>query len=191
MKQKEAIEKALQELGGRATLQDIYPLAMEYGDFSGSQKPKNTIRNCLQKSPKSFRPSPGMPKGWWELISFQEEISIRDQQIKELESKLSEKCEEIEELKRRPTVDEFVRRLVNATKKIFGINRKHADYIRQVLLKLGRDGEQEELLLWIQHKEKKPLKKEAKIIQNISNSQIFNGQVKESEFNSGGSNHAG
>lgn len=191
MKQKEAIEKALQELGGRATLQDIYPLAMEYGDFSGSQKPKNTIRNCLQKSPKSFRPSPGMPKGWWELISFQEEIARRDQYIKELEAEAKERNREIEVLKRRPTVDDFVKRLVSATKKLFGINRKHADYVRQVLLKLGRDEEQEELLLWIEHKEKKPLKKEAKIIQNISNSQIFNGQVKESEFNSGGSNHAG
>lgn len=191
MKQKEAIEKALQELGGRATLQDIYPLAMEYGDFSGSQKPKNTIRNCLQKSPKSFRPSPGMSKGWWELISFQEEIARRDQYIKELEAEAKERNREIEVLKRRPTVDDFVKRLVNATKKLFGINRKHADHIRQVLLKLGRDEEQEELLLWIEHKEKKPLKKEAKIIQNISNSQIFNGQVKESEFNSGGSNHAG
>lgn len=191
MKQKEAIEKALQELGGRATLQDIYPLAMEYGDFSGSQKPKNTIRNCLQKSPKSFRPSPGMSKGWWELISFQEEIARRDQYIKELEAEAKERNREIEVLKRRPTVDDFVKRLVNATKKLFGINRKHADYVRQVLLKLGRDEEQEELLLWIEHKEKKPVKKEAKIIQNISNSQIFNGQVKESEFNSGGSNHAG
>lgn len=191
MKQKEAIEKALQERGGRATLQDIYPLAMEYGDFSGSQKPKNTIRNCLQKSPKSFRPSPGMSKGWWELISFQEEIARRDQYIKELEAEAKERNREIEVLKRRPTVDDFVKRLVNATKKLFGINRKHADHIRQVLLKLGRDEEQEELLLWIEHKEKKPVKKEAKIIQNISNSQIFNGQVKESEFNSGGSNHAG
>ena len=164
---------------------------MEYGDFSGSQKPKNTIRNCLQKSPKSFRPSPGMPKGWSELISFQEGIARRDQYIKELEAEAKERNREIEVLKRRPTVDDFVKRLVSATKKLFGINRKHADYIRQVLLKLGRDEEQEELLLWIQHKEKKPLKKEAKIIQNISNSQIFNGQVKESEFNSGGSNHAG
>ena len=191
MKQKEAIEKALQELGGRATLQDINPLAMEDGDFSGSQKPKNTIRNCLQKSPKSFRPSPGMPKGWWELISFQEEIARRDQYIKELEAEAKERNREIEVLKRRPTVDDFVKRLVSATKKLFGINRKHADYVRQVLLKLGRDEEQEELLLWIEHKEKKPLKKESKIIQNISNSQIFNGQVKESEFNSGGSNHAG
>lgn len=191
MKQKEAIEKALEELGGRARLQVIYPLAMEYADFSGSNDPKATIRNCLQKSPKSFRPSPGMPKGWWELVSYQEEIARLNQHIKKLKSKVEEQNREIEELKRRPTVDDFVGRLVGATKKLFGINRKHADYVRQVLLKLGRDEEQEELLLWIQHKEKKPLKKESKIIQNISNSQIFNGQVKESEFNSGGSNHAG
>ena len=185
----EACIKVLTELGGKAPLKVICPKVQELIVFKGAT-PYNSICTELINHPKNFRRSEGQ-KGWWELISYQEEISIRDQQIKELESKLSEKCEEIEELKRRPTVDEFVRRLVNATKKIFGITRKHADYIRQVLLKLGRDEEQEELLLWIQHKEKKPLKKEAKIIQNISNSQIFNGQVKESEFNSGGSNHAG
>ena len=40
MTQKEAIEKALKMLGGRANLQDIYPLAIKIGDFSGSKDKK-------------------------------------------------------------------------------------------------------------------------------------------------------
>ena len=75
MTQKEAIIKALEDLGGRGRLQDIYPLAMEYGDFSGSKTPKATIRNYLLMSPKSFRRSYGKPNGWWELLSYQEEMS--------------------------------------------------------------------------------------------------------------------
>lgn len=139
MTQKEAIEKALQKLGGRATLQEIYPLALEIGDFSGSKDKKATVRSYLLTSPKSFRHSPDKPDGWYELISFQEEIAARDNRIAELEALLAEKDKKIDDLKGEPTEDSFVRRLVNATKNIFGINRKHADYVRQVLLKLGRD----------------------------------------------------
>ena len=91
-----------------------------------------------------------------------------------------------------PTEDSFVRRLVNATKNIFGINRKHADYVRQVLLKLGRDEEQEELLAWIERREQNTVKKVTKkIIQKINNSQVFNGSITESDFNSGGMNNEG
>jgi hypothetical protein len=79
--------------------------------------------------------------------------------------------------------------MVSATKNLFGINRKHADYVRQVLLKLGRDEEQEELLAWIERREQKTVKKVTKkIIQKISNSQVFNGAITESEFNGGGTN---
>ena len=53
--------------------------------------------------------------------------------------------------------------------------------------KLGRDDEQEELLAWIERREQKPAKKVTKkIIQKISNSQVFNGAITESEFNGGG-----
>ena len=190
MTQKEAIEKALEKLGGRATLQEIYPLAIEIGDFSGSKDKKATIRNYLQTSPKNFRHSPNKPDGWYELISFQEEISKRDLRIAELETLLSDKEKEIAELKKRPTEDSFVKRMVSATKNLFGINRKHADYVRQVLLKLGRDEEQEELLTWIERREQKTVKKVTKkIIQKISNSQVFNGPITESEFNGGGTNN--
>lgn len=98
--------------------------------------------------------------------------------------------EENAQLRAIKTEDDFVRRLVNATKKIYGVNRRHADYVRQVLLKLGRDEEQEELLAWIKNREQKPEKNVAKkIIQKISNSQVFNGSIIKSEFNSGGASN--
>lgn len=104
MTQKEAIEEALHRLGGRARLRDIYPLAIELGNFSRSKDKKATIRNCLLTNLRYFRPSPDKPKGWWELTSFQEEIAKRDQRIKEL-------TEENERLKVVKTEDDFVRRL--------------------------------------------------------------------------------
>lgn len=180
MTQKEAIVEALKQLGGKAKMNEICNRALSIGDFSGSKKPSNTIRNCIYTNPHDFRPS---GSGWWELTSYQEEIASRDKEIAKLKA-------EIEQLKTIKTEDEFVRRLVNATKKIYSINRKHADYVRQVLLKLGRDEEQEELLAWIERREQKTTKKVTKkIIQKISNSQVFNGSITESEFNGGGTNN--
>lgn len=182
MTQKEAIIEALKRLGGRANLGDIYRLAPNLGDFSGSSNWKATIRSCLQREFDTFRSS---KRGWWELVSYQEEIAERDKEIARLKA-------EVERLKAVKTEDDFVRRLVNATKNLFGINRKHADYVRQVLSKLGRDEEQEELLAWIERKEQKTAKKVTKkIIQKINNSQVFNGTITESEFNGGGMNNEG
>lgn len=184
MTQKKAIIEALKQLGGKAKMSEICKRAQSIGDFSGSKKPKNTIRNCIYVNPDDFHSS---GNGWWELTSYQEEIATRDNRIAELEELVAAKNKEIIELKKQPTENSFVRRLVNATKNLFGINRKHADYVRQVLLKLGRDEEQEELLAWIERREQKTVKKVTKkIVQKISNSQIFNGSITESEFNGGG-----
>ena len=81
------------------------------GNFSGSKNKEATIRNCLQMSPKVFRRSPSKPAGWWELISYQEEIDKRDQRIREL-------AEENEQLKSVKTEDDFVKRLVKETKNL-------------------------------------------------------------------------
>ena len=89
MTQKEAIEKALQILGGRATLKEIYPLAFQYGDFSGSKDKEATVRNYLQTSPKMFRHSPEMPTGWYELISYQDEIAKFKQEIVKRDEEIS------------------------------------------------------------------------------------------------------
>jgi len=187
MTQKEAIIEALKRLGGKANLNDIYRFAYTLADFSGSKDWKATIRWYLQKETDAFRSS---KRGWWELVSFQEEIASRDSRIAELEELVAAQNKEIAELKKQPTEDSFVKRMVSATKNLFGINRKHADYVRQVLLKLGRDEEQEELLAWIERREQKTVKKVTKkIIQKISNSQVFNGAITESEFNGGGTNN--
>lgn len=149
MNQKEAIEKALQMLGGRATLKDIYPLAMEMGDFSGSKDKKATIRNCLQTSPKSFRHSPDKPSGWWELISFQAEISKRDQLIKKL-------TEDVVQLKAVKTEDNFVKLLVQEAKNLYKHEEKKIEVIRQILYKVGRSDAEEELDAWIAGREHRP-----------------------------------
>jgi len=189
MTHKEAVRKALEMLGGKAQLKQIYPVAIKLiGNNTKSVDIKATIRRELNSSPMFFKATPG-EEGSWELISYQEELVKKDQQISDLQAQLSAKVEELKTIK---TEDAFVRRLVNATKNLFGVSRKHADYVRQVLLKLGRDDEQEELLVWIERREQKSVKKVTKkIIQKISNSQIFNGAITESEFNGGGSDNEG
>lgn len=180
MTQKEAVEKSLTELGGRAKLPDIYLRVVKLLGKSEISEIEAPVRALLQRNPLSFRSSPNKPKGWWELVSYQEEIASRDRRIKELE-------EENAQLKAVKTEDDFVRRLVSVTKNLFSVSRKHADYVRQVLLKLGRDEDQEELLAWIERREQKPIKKVTKkIFQKISNSQVFNGSIMDSEFNGGG-----
>ena len=180
MKQKEAIIEALNRLGGKAKMSEICKWAIAIGDFSGSKNPKNTIRNCIYTNPKDFRSS---GNGCWELVSYQEEIANRDKEIARLKA-------EVERLKTIKTEDEFVKRLLKSTKSLFSVNRKHADYVRLVLLKLGRDEEEKELLAWIERREQKVVKKKTnKIIQKISNSQIFNGPITESEFGGGGTNN--
>jgi hypothetical protein len=59
----------------------------------------------------------------------------------------------VELLEKRPTVEEFIRKLVKATKSLFKIHRDHADYIRQALEVLGFTKDAEELASWIEHKE--------------------------------------
>ena len=82
MTQKDAIIEALKRLGGKANLNDIYSFANNLADFSGSKDWKATIRWYLQKETSSFRST---KRGWWELVSYQEDIAKRDQRIKELE----------------------------------------------------------------------------------------------------------
>lgn len=71
MTQKEAVIQALKDLGGRAKLSDIYKRAPRYAHF-GTKTPQESIRNLLQTSDLTRQPKKG--SGWWELISYQEEI---------------------------------------------------------------------------------------------------------------------
>jgi len=143
MTQKEAIIEALRQFGGKAKMSDICKRAQSLGDFCGSKKPENTIRNCIYTNTQDFRSSGG---GWWELVSYQEEIASRDKRIKELEA-------ENERLRKIPTEDDFVRKFVKEAKHFYKHDRKKADAIRQIMIKVGRADADADIDAWIEGKE--------------------------------------
>lgn len=149
MTQKEAIIKALEELGGRSRLRDFYPRVLQLAVFKPGSDKKATIRTTLKRHPECFRHSPDKPDGWWELVSYQEEIVCRDQRIKELE-------EENARLKAISTEDSFVKRLVRETKNLYKHEKDKIEVIRQILYKVGRSDAEEELDAWIEGREYKP-----------------------------------
>ena len=146
MNQKEAVIEALKKLGGRAHLSDIYKFAYPLADWSGSQNWQNTLRWYLQKGTETFR-SP--KRGWWELLSFQEEIASRDKRIKELE-------EEVARLKAIKTEDAFVIKIVDVVKKRFRhkSERNKAVAVSQLMAFVGREDASENLAEWLDGKEK-------------------------------------
>lgn len=80
---KEAVKKALEELGGRARLRDIYPRVIPLVKYKPGSDIKATLRRLLQTTPELFRPVEGM-KGWWELVSYQKKLADKDNKIAEL-----------------------------------------------------------------------------------------------------------
>ena len=182
MTQKEAIIEALNRLGGRANLSDIYRFAFPLADFLGSNDWKATIRSCLQREHDAFRHS---KQGWWELVSYQEEIAWRDKRIRELE-------EENARLKAIKTEDDFVERFVKKVKHNLKRDKKTVEEIRKLMDALGRPDEDKELDVWLQNKGSGEVKKVTKkYIQKNINSQVFTGNITESEFNGGGTNDEG
>ena len=117
MTQKEAIIEALKHLGGKANLNDIYRFAYTLADFSGSKDWKATIRWYLQKEIDVFRSS---KRGWWELVSYQEDIACRNQRIKELE-------EDNARLKNVRTEDDFVKKFETRDSSMDGSNNFSVD----------------------------------------------------------------
>ena len=170
MTQKEAIIEALKRFGGKANLNDIYRFAYTLADFSGSKDWKATIRWYLQKETDAFRSS---KRGWWELVSFQEEIASRDNRIAELEALLIDRDKEISELKQQETADLFVGRMIDATKTVFATKRNDARPVQQVLVVMNCP-EQQELMEWIIGKPTKVVNKTItkKIIQKTINQGI-------------------
>jgi hypothetical protein len=148
MTQKEALEQALKELGGRAHLQDIYPVALKYITHKEGSKIYDSLRGCIHDK-RRFRPSPDKPQGWYELLSYQEEIASRDKRIKELE-------EENVRLKSIKTEDAFVEKMLKETKKRFKheSERNKAVAVSQILAWAGREDASENLDEWLEGKEK-------------------------------------
>ena len=149
--------------------------------FKGAT-PYNSICTELINHPKNFRRTEGK-KGWWELVSYQEEIASRDKRIKELE-------EENARLKSVKTEDEFVARFVKKVKHNLKRDKKTVEEIRKLMDALGRSDADKELDDWLQGKDKKVVKQVTKkYIQKNINSQVFTGSITESEFNGGGSDN--
>ena len=148
MTQKEALEQALKDLGGRAHLQDIYPVALKYITHKEGSKIYDSLRGCIHDK-RRFRPSPDKPQGWYELLSYQEEIASRDKRIKELE-------EENVRLKSVKTEDDFVEKMLKETKKRFKheSERNKAVAVSQILAWAGREDASENLDEWLEGKEK-------------------------------------
>ena len=80
---KEAVKKVLEELGGRARLRDIYPRVIPLVKYKPGSDIRATLRRLLQTTPNLFRHTEGR-KGWWELVSYQEELAMRDSKMVQL-----------------------------------------------------------------------------------------------------------
>ena len=69
----EAIDIMLKQLGGRGQTGVICKGAAKMLSLSG-ETPENSVRAELYRHPQLFRRSPNKPTGWWESVSFQEEM---------------------------------------------------------------------------------------------------------------------
>ena len=142
MTQREALKQALEKLGGRARLQDLYPLVLKVIKWKPDSDIEATLRTTLKRNPSDFRHSPGKPSGWWELTSFQEEIAEMKAEIQTLK-------EENERLRAVPTEDDFVDRFVMQVKTFLKRDTDTVDEIRKILVALNRSDAAKNLDSWI------------------------------------------
>ena len=143
MTQKEAIIEALKCLGGKANLNDIYRFAYTRADFSGSKDWKATIRWYLQKETDSFRSS---KRGWYELVSYQEEVTKLKQQIANL-SDVNKKLESI------PKATDLIEKILPEMMDVCKHDRMKADPLRIALRHLGYEEAAGVFDAWISEKE--------------------------------------
>jgi len=172
MTQKEALEQALKDLGGRAPLQDIYPIAEKYITHKKDSKIKDSLRGCIHDK-RRFRPSPGKPTGWYELLSYQEEVATLKRENEEL--KVTNKLL-IAIPKEAEFVDKFLKEVMNEYKR----KRKEADPIRNILRHMGHEDAAAVLDAWIDEKEeelKKALEKLAFASINVHGDYVVNKHV--------------
>ena len=151
MTQTEEVVRALQMLGGRAHLKNINVLAVKLiGNNTNAKTVEANIRRILNSTPSLFRHVEGMPKGWWELNSYQDELATMRQQNAELQAQLAEKDRIIEQLRQMPTEDQFVQRFVEKVKHLLKRQPKVVEEIRKLLNALGRLKEDENLDAWME-----------------------------------------
>ena len=141
----EACERVLIDLGGRAQLPDIYPRVLKLVTFTGAT-PKNSIRTEMKNHPLIFRHSPNKPKGWWELVSYQEEVAALKKENEELK-KANHLLISI------PTEAKFVERFLKEVMNEYKRKRAEADPIRNILRHMGHEEAAAVLDAWIDEKE--------------------------------------
>ncbi len=145
MTQKEAIIQVLEEFGGRAKLTDIYPRVIKLAQFKKESNKEATIRCTLQRHPELFRQSTGK-KGWWELVSYQEEFAAVNKENEELK-------EQINVLMAIPKEAEFVEKFLKEVMNEYKRKRTEADPIRNILRHMGHEEAAAVLDAWIDEKE--------------------------------------
>lgn len=77
-----------------------------------------------------------------------------EQKLIEAEKQIIELKAAIEELKKIPSEDDFVKRLVKETKKLYKHEKEKTEVIRQILYKVGRLDAEAELDAWIEDRQK-------------------------------------
>lgn len=80
---KEAVRMALEELGGRARLRDIYPRVIPIIKYKPGSNIQATLRRQLQTTPKLFRRVKGM-RGWYELVTYEKVLANRDKKFSKI-----------------------------------------------------------------------------------------------------------
>lgn len=146
MKQVEAVVEALKILGGNAELKYIYMVAKSLIGEHNSKNIEANIRRCLYSNSNLFCPLKEKGEGYWGLVSYKNELEQKNARIEELEA-------DVKERDSRPTVESFVKLLLEVTMSTYIIKRENADYVRQVLCSMGLKKEEAVLIAWILKKE--------------------------------------
>jgi len=142
----EALKLVLDELGGRAQLKEIYPRVVKLISFKEGSNIQATLRTSLQRHPKFFRQSEGKPDGWWELVSYQQEIAELKEQVAGLK-------EENRLLKAVPKESEFIEKFIHEVMEDCKHDRKSAVPVRNILRHMGHEEAAMVLDAWIDEKE--------------------------------------
>ena len=140
----EACIKVLTELGGKAPLKIICAKVQEIVVLRGAT-PYNSICTELITHPKNFRRSPGQ-KGWWELVSYQQEIAELKEQVAGLK-------EENRLLKAVPKESEFIEKFIHEVMEDCKHDCKSAVPVRNILRHMGHEEAAAVLDAWIDEKE--------------------------------------
>ncbi|MBP3844690.1 MAG: hypothetical protein J6E48_06110 [Prevotella sp.] len=141
----EAIDTVLKQRGGRAKTGDICKEAVKLLSLKG-ETPENSVRSELYRHPQLFRKSPNKPAGWWEFVSFQEEIAALKAENERLRA-------ENGQLLSIPKESEFVGKFIVETMNEYKFRRVEADPIRNILRHMGKHDAVEVLDAWMEEKD--------------------------------------